>query len=282
MENCQCWRVRPAACRFGSGGGGLTGLAKFMNDARPATKNGGGRIVRVTTMQSIRISTPSLLAGLLVAGPLALVGCAGGDRPELNVMIGVGDLNQDDDGGEPAIFSQADYGGQFAIGLVSPPLDNYDGNGSGFRVGGRLNFTFTREDGFERTVAGEPLLTIEDFADLSLVSPQIVGSYRQTFGDEYSGFFLEPGIGVGPSLGFMSFGSDFEFGNTTIGTDIDETEFALGFAANPFFRLGYDGNRWLIGAESGYQYTAISFDDDLGGNVDNWYIGLFLGFELGE
>ncbi|MEL7238698.1 MAG: hypothetical protein AAGK78_07535, partial [Planctomycetota bacterium] len=132
------------------------------------------------------------------------IGCAGSPYPEAQVLIGVGGIEQEDDGGLPAIFSDSDVAGQFSVGFAAP-LDDFQGNGSGLRLGGRLNVTFTREDGFERDVAGEPLLTIEDFSNLTVISPMGTVSYRQNFGDEFSAFFLEPGLGVGPALGIISF-----------------------------------------------------------------------------
>ncbi|MEL7240296.1 MAG: hypothetical protein AAGK78_15670, partial [Planctomycetota bacterium] len=86
--------------------------------------------------------------------------------------------------------------------------------------------------------------------------------------------FLDDG-GFDPTSGAITTGGA---GNRRI----DDNEFAFGLGLNPFVRAGWDGDGVAIGAEGGYQRNFFEFDDDLGGDVENWYVGLFIGIELGN
>ena len=87
---------------------------------------------------------------------------------------------------------------------------------------------------------------------------------------------------LGLAVATMSFGSDLEFGDDLVGTDIQDREREVGFAVSPFLRGGFTRGRYLIGLESGYEWTSISFDHDLGDDPTQWYLGIFLSVELGE
>lgn len=226
------------------------------------------------------VSQATLLLAFLAVG-LALAGCAGGTGPQANFMLGYAHVEQDEQQGfEPIVSDQG--GVRTAVG-IDGPVALADDNGSGLRLGGRFAISSFTEDLDERTVAGEPLLEIEDFVDLAVFVPQFTASYRQVIGDRFEGAgFIEPGLGVGPAIGVLSFGSDLEFGDTAIGRDIDETESEVGLALSPFLRGGYTTEFFAIGLEGGYQWTTIEFEHALGENPREWYVGVFFAVQLGE
>ena len=219
---------------------------------------------------------------------LGLAGCSSDlDRPaELNFGIGLGAVELDGEGDfpdDPIIGDGPQFSGRFNVGVEVPVVD-VDGNGSGPRLGGRLGVTYAREDVGSRNVAGEPLLEIEDFVDLALYTPQFVATYRQYFGNDADdgAFFLEPGVGIGPAVGVMGFGSDFQFGNSTLGRDIGDTETEVGLGIQPFLRVGYDTGPVILAGEGGVLFTNLNYEDDLGRDPREAYLGFFLGIKLGH
>ena len=216
---------------------------------------------------------------LLMVGA-SLAGCAGGHGPEFNFMLGYSHVEQDSSGPfEPFVDDQG--GARVSLGMDGP-VAVVDDNGSGPRLGGRVAISGYRDNIGDRVVAGEPLLEIEEFVDLALFTPQFVASYRQVIGDvEAGGAFIEPGVGLGLTIATLSFGSNLEFGDGPIGTDIDEQETEVGLAVNPFLRGGYTRGSLVIGVEGGYQWASLEFDDDLGADPAEWYIGVFFGVQLG-
>src|SRR5688500_10956477 len=218
---------------------------------------------------------------MVLSAVLALAGCADGRRPQFNFMLGYSHVEQDSVGGFETFVGDED-GARVALGMDGLVRES-DDNGSGLRMGGRIAISGYREDIGDRVVAGEPLLEIEDFVDLGLFTPQFVSSYRQVFGDiETGGAFIEPGVGLGVTIATMSFGSNLEFGDRPIGTDIDDQETEVGLSFNPFLRGGYARGSLFIGLEGGYQWASLEFDDDLGADPAEWYVGIFFGVQLGE
>lgn len=219
----------------------------------------------------------------LLSSALAFVtvpGCRAPRDGQFNFMLAYGQVEMEErEGLEPVVNDQG--GGRFAIGfdtLVHPTSDN----GSGARLGGRFIYSIYREDVGDRIVAEEPLLEIEDFVDLDLFTPQFSASYRQVLGNRRRGGFIEPGVGLGVSIGVLSFGSEFQFDDQPLGTTYDDSEVELGVSVNPFLRGGMSFGRYLIGAEGGYQWTMLEFDDALGADPREWYLGLFFAMRVGE
>ncbi len=217
--------------------------------------------------------------------PLAvLIGCADGVGPEIDFGAGIGGLDLEDEGGFESVIDGPRASGRFAVS-GSGTVAVTDDFGSGPRIGGRVGFSYARRDLGGSRVAGEPLLTVDDFVDLLIVSPQVTASYRQYLGGaDYfgEGWFVEPGLGLGPTFGYLSFGSQLEFADDVLSSDVEETEDAFGLGVEPYARLGYAGDGFVGGVEGGYLYTTLNFDDDLGQDANQWYIGFFVGVRLGN
>lgn len=213
---------------------------------------------------------------------LTLAGCSRDAGVEFEILAALAQVEQDDqEGFEPVVDDQ--FGGRLSVGF-SAPVARTDDSGSGVRLGGRFAASFFREALSSRNVGGEPLLEVEDFANLTLLSPQLIVGYRQLLGDPDHGvvMFVEPGVGVGPTIGLHTFGSDFEFANETLSTDTFDRETEVSWSLNPYLRLGAAGDGIFIGAEGGYEWTGLEFDDRLGQNARAWYLGLYLSVNVGQ
>lgn len=209
----------------------------------------------------------------------ASLGCTRMQRPQSNFMLAYSEVETEQEGLiAPVVHDQGGVmfgiGFDGAVGEVAP-------NGGSFRLGGRLLTSWYHEDISERIVAGEPGLTIEEFAEMMLFTPQMTASYRQVFGSAKKGLFIEPGAGLGLSIGSIFFGSEFQFGDDPIGVDYGDDEWAFGVALNPFVRGGVVFDRVLVGVEGGYQWSTAEFDSPLGADPSEWYVGGFVALELG-
>ena len=216
---------------------------------------------------------------------LTAAGCARNVRPEFNLFGGYSNVQQDDSSSLYPPIVDTKGGGRFAVGLQGPVgQGDYNDSGAGLQLGGRVSFSYYRQDVGERRVAGEPLLTIQDYSDLSVILPQATVSYRGVFGDPYDGaFFVEPGVGVGPAVGVAGFNSELQFDDNTLAVDNGyDYQTKLSYGVNPFLRLGYANDRLTLGGEGGYQFTGLDFDQGLGKNAREWYVGLFVGVRVGQ
>ena len=213
-----------------------------------------------------------ILFAVLVAG------CRATD-PHFNIVAAYGEVETEQQGLIAPVFNDKG-GGVFSMGADSA-VGKVAENGSGLMLGGRIGLSAYREDISERIVAGEPQLTIEEFADLLLITPQATASYRQVFGDRRRGVFIEPGVGVGVTVAEMLFGSEFQFGDDPVGVDYGEDEWEFGFSVSPFLRGGLVLDRLLIGVEGGYQWSFLEFDAPLGADPSEWYAGAFIAIKLG-
>jgi len=227
--------------------------------------------------------SPFRFAAVVAAAGLAAATLAAANDADLGLTLGLGEISLDDEAGFTNVFGDGSFSGRLEL-QGSVALVDVDGFGSGPRLGGRLGFGYAREDLGERSVAGEPFLNIEDYADLLLVTPQLTGSYRQYFPFDRrdNGLFVEPGVGVGPAFGFLSFGEQLEFGDDVLATEVDSTEDDASWGVQPYLRAGFAGEKVLIGAEGGYLVTGLDFDDDLGADASQWYVGIVVAARLGR
>ena len=137
-------------------------------------------------------------------------------------------------------------------------------------VGLDLAIYSSREDNdnFEIDDDGDVFAIASDYTQLSIIAPQLHLSYRQPLFD--GDWYLEPGVaGV------------FMIGNYTKGQewfwfiDEDENEWRVGGGGKMFLRLAYARDRWAIGAEGFYGYGWLDFGQDVGGDIQQGYLGFF-------
>ena len=122
------------------------------------------------------------------------------------------------------------------------------------RLGGGIAFNFY----FDEVDTG----FAEIDANLYLYTPEFLVSWRQRLGEQ---FYIEPGVGLGWAIGQLDTDFDNETGN--------------GYSIRPFVRLGYQMERWSIGAEAGYRFGELEFDD-AEGDYEELNVGVFLSARL--
>ena len=155
---------------------------------------------------------------------------------------------------------------------------------SGLRLGVGLSIS-----GFEKSVDDDFVLIDDDDGDviildgdeveaLTLITPEFQLSWRQMLGPvegEYGErrWFVEPGVGLGVVIGQYWVGDTFGWWVET-----DEDEWDATFGARPFIRAGYASDRLVLGLEASYLFGGdLDFTDAIGGDVEEWYIGVFIG-----
>lgn len=96
---------------------------------------------------------------------------------------------------------------------------------------------------------------------LYMFTPEVQVSWRQKIGER---FYLEPGVALGVAIGAVdALGSDW----------------GAGYSIRPFVRAGWDFERISIGAEAGYQFGHLEFDEG-GGSFRTLNVGAFVAVKL--
>ena len=158
--------------------------------------------------------------------------------------------------------------GRLTMAVTPDPVPNRPQ----LRVGAGLDLAFYAshegDDDFEILDNGIIIVEAGDFTRLSVLAPQVEVSWRQPIGDGQ--WYLEPGLaGV------------FMIGNYTQGqewfylVDEDENEWRVGGGGKAFLRLAYAKERWSMGAEGFYGYGWLDFGNDIGGDIQQGYLGFF-------
>ena len=205
---------------------------------------------------------PMIVLAAAAAGAL-VVAAAHAAEPEFGLSVGYSQLSVD---GNDSLDGQG--GGRFEPRVSFQPF----GDRPELRFGFALAFSYF----YDEQDAGEIVLPpfdfdVDVFQDVFLFTPEFQVSWRQPLSKRW---WIEGGIGAGLVFGYYSAGEVFfddEF-------DTDVTEDDFGFELRPFLRAAWQGDHWHWGAEASYQYTTIDFGGPLGGDVSEWYAGLFLGF----
>jgi hypothetical protein len=178
----------------------------------------------------------------------AFVGTARAADPEFTMLGGATSVSFDDD------FIDNEWGVWLAPSFSFSPVSSTPE----FRLGAGVSFAWVSVD----TDSDTGTLFNTGDADLYLITPELLISWRQPIGDH---FYLEPGIGVGAVIGLLD----------SFGTESD-----VGYSIRPYIRAGYDAARWSAGMEAAYRFGQL----DLGGgssDLQNFSIGVFISFNLG-
>ena len=125
-----------------------------------------------------------------------------------------------------------------------------------FRLGGAVGFGWVRGTIDDAFLAGD--------VDLFLITPELLLSWRQPIGGAEARWYVEPGIGVGATIGAL----------WAIGTD-----WGYGYSVRPFVRAGYQWDNWSAGLEAAYRFGHLDFGDS-DGDVENLEIGVFAAWKL--
>ena len=107
----------------------------------------------------------------------------------------------------------------------------------------------------------------DDWTQLTNIEPEIQLSLRQPVARD---FYLEPGIAGTVMLGNYIRGEEF-WGFV----DEDLDRWRVGGGGRLFLRGAYSRGRWHFGLEGSYSYGYLDFSDDIGGDIQQGYLGVF-------
>jgi hypothetical protein len=182
------------------------------------------------------------------------------------------------------------YGHLFWDGAHSGPLEEQ----GGIRVDGRVTWCpdarhlpalrvgagatlgsyFSNDDDGSVTFVGDVVIVEPSrFTQLSMFTPELEIAWRQWFDNKW---YVEPGLAGMFIVGNFSKGEEaFGF----VDSDIDE--WRVGGGGRAFLRLGYHGwDQWSIGVEGSYAYGWLDFGHDVGGDIQQAYLGAFAAYRL--
>ena len=146
-----------------------------------------------------------------------------------------------------------------------------------FRVGFGLGFSFFYDetDGSATIIDDDGdifFADADDYEQLFLLTPELQLSWRQEL---EKGWLIEGGVGVGAIAGFYIAGEEF-FGEF-YDQDLDESD--ITWSLRPFIRAAYDNGHMRVGVEGSYQWGGdLDFTDEIGGDVEQWNVGVFFAF----
>ena len=138
-------------------------------------------------------------------------------------------------------------------------------------VGLDLAFYTSHEDnGDDFVIIGDDVIitTADDYTQLTSIAPQVEIAWRQPVIDEH--WYVEPGLAGVFMIGNYTTGQEFFWF-----VDQDENRWNVGGGGKAFLRLAYTKDRWAVGAEGSYSYGWLDFGDDIGGDIQQAYLGLF-------
>lgn len=163
-----------------------------------------------------------------------------------------------------------EQGGLRLEGRVSWPLGERVAEGRPeLRVGLGLGLAFFVSEQGGDVFEEDDVIFIQpdDWTQLTTIAPEVQFSVRQPLGEDY---YLEPGVAGVFVLGNYVRGEEF-FG--FIDEDIDR--WAAGGGGRLFLRAAYRRERWSVGLEGSYGYGWLHFGDDIGGDIQQGYLGIF-------
>ena len=107
-----------------------------------------------------------------------------------------------------------------------------------------------------------------DKSDLDLFSFEGRAAWRQPLGP----FFIEPSIAAGGLVGVYSSENHFNL------TNFDQTE--VGWSIRPGLGAGVHIGLFSAGVEGSYRWGHLAFDNGVGGDLHEWYAGVFAGISF--
>ena len=208
---------------------------------------------------------PRRLAASLVIS-LCLTAAAHGQHREFAFGVGYSHLFWDGSNTD----ALEEQGGVRFNGRVSWPLtEATDERRPELRLGLGLGLAFYVSEQGGDVFEEDDVIFIDpdDFTQLTSIEPEVQLSLRLPVGYDY---YLEPGVGGTFMLGNYVRGEEF-FGFV----DEDLDRWAAGGGGRIFLRGAYRRERWSVGVEGSYGYGWLHFGDDIGGDIQQGYLGLF-------
>jgi len=139
----------------------------------------------------------------------------------------------------------------------------------GLRIGFGLEASSYRND-FHQT---DPFtgFEIHRYHELDLFIPEVSVGYHIPIDH----FFIEPSLGVGLAVGTYSVGHVHHHHDDFDESDVDRDITRANVALRPKLQIGYARDHWGAGVEASYLWTHLHFDDGIGGDVGEAYVGGF-------
>ena len=134
-------------------------------------------------------------------------------------------------------------------------------------VGAGLTFYYSEHGGDVFEAGGIIFIDPDDFEQLTLFEPEIELSLRLPVARDY---YLEPGIAGTFIVGNYRVGEEF-FGFV----DEDRDRWNVGGGGRLLLRGAYHRDEWSVGIEGSYSYGWLDFSDDIGGDIQQGYLGFF-------
>lgn len=146
----------------------------------------------------------------------------------------------------------------------------------GLRLGFSVDIAGWREE-FTSVNEDEDEFITDAYQELSLFIPEVRVGYYIPFGDPRDRhFFIEPSIGVGLAVGYFEAGDVFF--NRFDSDDYSKTRANIAF--RPAVQAGYAWDRFAAGVEASYLWTHLDFGNEVGGDIESWYVGGFFRFRF--
>ena len=136
-----------------------------------------------------------------------------------------------------------------------------------FGLGLGIGIYYSEHGGSITDVGNVIIIEPDDYAELLTFEPEVQFSVRFPIGRDY---YLEPGIA-----------GTFIVGNYTRGeqvwgfVDEDLDRWRVGGGGRLLLRGAYRRETWSVGLEGSYGYGWLDFDDDIGGEIQQGYLGVF-------
>jgi hypothetical protein len=161
----------------------------------------------------------------------------------------------------------------FAPGLSISPIPTLLPH---LRLGADLGASLVIDSSIHTIIINNGQTTITGSATVPLwfLEPEVKLSWRQTFGKEGEGWFVEPGIAGGGAFGFLDIDENDGSGNSYSAS----SSTAYGRA---FLRAGGVCGTGIWGVEGSYlQGGRMDFGSDTSGRLREYYIGVFASFRF--
>ena len=138
---------------------------------------------------------------------------------------------------------------------------------SQLRLGGAFGVSMVLDNSSHAIISNNGTLIVHASADIPflLLEPEFRVSWRQEF---ESGFFIEPGIGLGGAIGQLHLESDSN------GSSYEEWD--ANFAARAYLNVGFLVPGGIFGVQASYMHSgSLHFAQNVGGEINEFYIGVF-------
>ena len=208
---------------------------------------------------------------IALALSLLLPSAAGAQGREFAFGFGYGHLFWDGHNAGP-LEEQGGFrlDGRYSFPVTEPMTETRPELRIGFSLA--LAFYISEQGGDIDEIGNVIIIEPSDWTQLTTIEPEIQFSLRHPIARDY---YLEPGVAGTLMVGNYLRGEEF-WGFV----DEDMDRWNVGGGGRLFLRGAYVRNRWHFGLEGSYSYGWLNFGDDIGGDIQQAYLGFFFAHQL--